>query len=119
MNPLTSKVFQYLGIDSLDFSISFKDGGYVLDRYDSPIPQPTEQEIIDTAASQAFLDWEAENGGDPTLTARRIVKEALDDPAGKLLVALVKVLIDQNVIAATPQQVRNAIVAKIAAGEAD
>jgi len=119
MNPKTGRVFIYLGIDPDEFDVAFKDGDYVITRYESATPQPTEQEIDTAAASQGFLDWEAENGGDPTLTARRIVKDALNEPSGKVLVALVKVLIDQGVIAATAQQVRDAVIAKIEAGEAD
>ena len=80
---------------------------------------PTEQEIIDTAASQAFLDWEAENGGDPTKTARRIAKEAVATPAGMLLVALIVAMKDQGVITGTKQEIINTILSKIDAGDAD
>ena len=66
-----------------------------------------------------ILPAAAQRGGDPTLTARRRLKEVLDDPTGKVIIALVKVLIDQGVITATPRQVRDAVIAKITAGEAD
>ena len=115
----TPLALTYLGyIDDVDFRFNLSSGAYSLEWFHTD-PQPTEQEIIDTAASQAFLDWEAENGGDPTLTTRKQIRDAVDTPTGKVLVALVQVLIDQGVIPATQQQVITAIIAKIDSGTVD
>ena len=86
----------------------------------SQTPQPTDQEIIDAANSQAFIAWQEEHGGDPVKTARRITKEATSTPAGKLLVALVSAMAKNGIFgAATKQQIINAILAEVDLGEAD
>jgi hypothetical protein len=101
----------------LDLDFDFNDKGFL--NWFHTDPQPTEQQINDTLASQAFLDWEAENGGDPTLTARKKIREALDTPTGKVLRALILELIDAGVINATPAQVATALTNRINAGEVD
>ena len=80
---------------------------------------PDQTEIDSISASQAFLDWEAENGGDPVLTSRRIVKEAIDTPTGKVLVAFIMELLDRNIIPGSPAQVKQALLDRIANGEVD
>ena len=116
----TGKVLSFLGYTSDDYSLeNNKTDGLTLSAWNHADPQPTEQEITDTAASQAFLDWEAENGGDPTKTARRIAKEAVATPAGMLLVALIVAMKDQGAITGTKQQIINTILSKIDAGDAD
>ena len=115
----TATALVFLGYDpEADFTVEYADGVVSL-VWNHTDPQPTEQEINDTEASQAFLDWEAENGGDPTLTTRKQIRDAVDTPTGKVLVALVQVLIDQGVIPATQQQVVTAIIAKIDSGTVD
>ena len=115
----TGTILRYLGNDMQLVDVEDVGGVFSIVRWDSPLPQPTEQEVTDTAASQAFLDWEAENGGDPTLTARKQIRDAVNTDTGKVLVALVQVLIDQGVIPATQTQVVNGIIAKINAGTVD
>lgn len=115
----TARILKYLGHDLELIDVRDSSGVISITRWDDPIPQPTEAEIITAGGSVGFADWQDENGGNPTLTARRIVKEAVDTPSGKVVVALIHVLIDYGVIAATPTQVRDAVIAKIASGAVD
>jgi len=80
---------------------------------------PTEQQVLDIYNSQAFQDWQAENGGDPVLTTRKDIRDSLETPTGKVVKALVQVLIDQGIIQATPQQVLTAVLNKINEGAVD
>jgi hypothetical protein len=122
----TSQVLRFLGY--VPFSQEANSGDFFVESVLGAVslswlhtdPQPTEQQITDTLASQAFLDWEAEHGGDPTLTARRIAKEATSTPAGRLLVALVSAMAKNGVFgAATKQQIVSSVLAEIDLGEAD
>jgi hypothetical protein len=118
----TSEVLRYLtGSKAHDsWKVRIRKTGVTIEEWHLPDDQPTESEIIAAASSQAFLDWEAEHGGDPTLTARRIAKEATSTPAGKLLVALVSAMAKNGVFgAATKQQIVSSVLAEIDLGEAD
>ena len=119
--PKTPTALVYLGYSSPeDFYFSKQGVAFALQWFHTD-PQPTEQQITDTLATQAFLDWEAEHGGDPTLTARRIAKEATSTPAGRLLVALVSAMAKNNVFGpnVTKQQIVSSVLAEIDLGEAD
>jgi hypothetical protein len=101
----------------------------------SASPQPTEQEIIDagndltTINGQVFSEWFAENGGDAALTLRKRASDLLDNVNSNeaLIRALAFVVLDEiNLLRAehslasrTPAQLRTAIKAKLAAGDAD
>ena len=127
--------FLYPALSQPDDYISKVSGGINLIRWYSAIPQPTEQEIIDagndltTVNGQVFSEWYAENGGDATLTLRKRASDLLDNVRDNeaLIRALAFVVLDEiNLLRAehsladrTPAQLRTAIKAKIAAGEAD
>ena len=112
-------ILEFTTSETDQWSLSSRKGIITIDAWSSATPQPTEQEILDTAASQAFLDWEAENGGDSTLTARKQVKEALDTPAGKLLEAFILELLSRGILPGTPAQVKTILINRIAAGDVD
>jgi hypothetical protein len=131
--PNTGVVLTFLGYEGVvDFNVRSKTGE--LEWYHAD-PQPTEQEIIDagndltTVNGQVFSEWYAENGGDATLTLRRKAADALDKISDNeaLIRALAFVVLDEiNLLRAehslasrTPAQLRTAIKAKIAAGDAD
>ena len=116
----------------------FTDTGteMLITNWNDPTPQPTDQEIIDagndltTVNSQLFSEWYAENGGDPIATLRRKAREALDKQNAEteaLIRALAFVVMDEinllraehSLAARTPAQLRDAIKAKITAGDAD
>ena len=82
-------------------------------------PQPTEAEILAASQSQAFLDWEAERGGDPVLTKRKRVKDAFQSDEGRLLLAFIMAMRKQGVINGTKAQILQAILAEVDLGEAD
>ena len=71
-------------------------------------PQPTEQDVIDHLASQAFADWIQENDrvlGDPVLVQRREADEFLDSMKGQPIRAVMEAMLDEiNILraAATP-----------------
>ena len=115
----TGRVLEHLGfsLDS-DFIVSTVNSLTVL-TWVGADPQPTEEEINTTASSQAFLDWEAEHGGNETLTKRRVAKEAISTPTGQLLIAFITALKKQGVITGTKEQIINAILAEVDLGEAD
>lgn len=115
----TPAILTHITGEADTWSVLNRGGNYSIAGWTSATPQPTEAEIIAHGATQAFLDWEAEHGGDPTLTARRIAKEAVATPAGKLVVALVSAMRKQGVITGTKAQIINAILAEIDLGEAD
>ena len=118
----TVKVLEFMtGRSPSDgYSVVSKGGVVSIPQWDeSPGTQPTEAEINTTASSQAFLDWEAENGGDPVLTSRRIVKEAIDTPTGKILLAFILELLDRDILPGTPAQVKQVLLNRIANGEVD
>jgi len=120
-----ANVLLYLGYNEQDFIVNIRNGVVTLDWLNTdPADQyypdgPTEQQILDTYNSQAFQDWRAEHGGDPTLTTRRQIREALDTPTGKVVKALAQVMIDQGIIQATQAQVLTAVTNKINEGAVD
>jgi hypothetical protein len=107
----------------------------IISTWNDPSPQPTEQEIIDagndltTVNGQVFSEWYAEHGGDATLTLRKRASDLLDNVNYNeaLIRALAFVILDEiNLLRAehsladrTQAQLRTAIKAKIAAGDAD
>jgi len=116
----TSNILAYMYPNQPNaYEVTGKKGVYYISKWNHADPQPTEEEINTTASSQAFLDWEAENGGDPVLTSRKIVREAIDTPTGKVLVAFIMELLDRNIIPGSPAQVKQALLDRIAAGEVD
>ena len=95
----TASIIAYL-IPSIDFSaidITSRTGVVMIDRWDLDLPQPSEQEIIDAEASQAYIDWRAENGGDPVKTLRRQAQEALSESKAEsaLLRAALLTIVDE------------------------
>ena len=72
----TAVVLEYLGYSPLVDFVASSTGGVVGLEWLIP-PPVTEQQIIDAAASQAFIDWQAEHGGNSTLTVRRGAIDAL------------------------------------------
>ena len=131
----TGQAWTFLGyIPLTDFSIT-NDNGTVLVEWLHGDPQPTEQATLDalndltTVNGQTFSQWLAEHGDDANLTRRRIAKEALDGLSGNeaLIRALALTIMDElNILRAehalaprTGTQLRNAIKAKLDAGDAD
>ena len=127
-----------MGYDDYAYDARFADGIVILSQWDDVLaggPQPTEQEITDagndltTVNGQVFSEWYAENGGDATLTLRKRASDLLDNVRDNeaLIRALAFVVLDEiNLLRAehsladrTPAQLRTAIKAKIAAGDAD
>ena len=137
----TGTVIKFLfpnAISLQDYSVYNSDGVINIGAWDQTsigAPQPTEQEIIDagndltTINGQVFSEWYAENGGDATLTLRKRASDLLDNVNDNeaLIRALAFVVLDEiNLLRAehslasrTPAQLRTAIKAKIAAGDAD
>lgn len=123
-------------IDENDF-IAANVNGEVSIEWNHTDPQPTEQQINDYAADvtplpsgQLFSEWQTEHGGNALATLRRQAKEALDgqDRDHQALIrALALVVLDEiNTLRAqhalaprTANQLRNAIKARITAGDAD
>ena len=95
MNP---GVYLYLGFNEKDFAITKKGTGgsaiFTLDWY-SISPQPTEQEIATAEASQAYLNWYAESGGDPVKTLRKKTSDSLSQDSGALLRSVILTLVDE------------------------
>ena len=72
----TPKILEYLGFqNTVDFDVVKESNGITNLLWYPVDTEPTEQEIIDVGNSQAFLDWKAEHGDDPTLTRRRKARE--------------------------------------------
>jgi len=93
----TATVLSYLGFTPLvDFNAS-SSLGVVSVEWMSASQQPTEQEIDTTAASQEFIDWQAENGGDQLKTLRKKAKDALSDSKSEnaLLRAVLLIIVDE------------------------
>ena len=101
LNSKASNVIKFLlpSIDELEFSVMFdsKTGATIINQWDSVLIQPTEQEINDTAITQGFLDYEAENGGDPLKTLRKRAEIDLSGTASDnaLLRAVLLILVDE------------------------
>ena len=74
----TAVVLQYLGYTlQRDFLVAADGATTAIIEWNHIDTQPTDQTIIDAAASQAFADWQAEHGGNSTLTVRRGAIDAL------------------------------------------
>ena len=88
MSESTARVLEFLGFNEEDYQVSKSGSGgeatFTLDWY-SVSPQPTEQEIATAEASQAYIDWRAENGGDPVKTLRKKTSDSLSQDSGALL----------------------------------
>ena len=91
----------------------------IITEWPSTDPQPTEAEILATAASPEFLNWEAENGGNLVRTRRRRYKEAINSDMGRLFMAHILEQIDRGTITGTPKQYRDVLLGRIEAGEVD
>ena len=128
----TSVILQSLGyVPVVDFVCRKNTAGTVFLTWLHADPEPSEAAILAQGASQAFADWQAENGGDAALTLRKRAREALDasDQNGALIRAFALVVLDEvNALRAaavpalparTEAQLKNAVRAKIAAGDAD
>ena len=99
--------------------LTYKDAGVDIDAGND----------LTTVNGQVFSEWDAENGGDATLTLRKQAQDALDKIASNeaLIRALALVVLDEiNLLRdehalanRTAAQLRTAIKTKIAAGEAD
>ena len=77
----TAVVLQYLGYTlQRDFLVAADGATTAIIEWNHIDTQPTDQTIIDAAASQAFADWQAEHGGNLTLTARHGAKVIPADP---------------------------------------
>jgi len=116
----TARVLRHLGYTEDDATVekSITHGIRILE-WNHTDPQPTEAEILAASQSQAFLDWEAERGGDPVLTKRKRVKDAFQSDEGRLLLAFIIAMKKQGVINGTKAQILNAIMAEVDLGEAD
>jgi hypothetical protein len=131
----TSSILMFLGYSpETDFTVNDVKSIITVD-WHSQDTQPTDQEIIDagndltTVNGQVFSEWFAENGGDAALTLRKRASDLLDNVNSNeaLIRALAFVVLDEiNLLRAehslasrTPAQLRTAIKAKIAAGDAD
>jgi hypothetical protein len=95
----TASVIKFLlpSLDSEDFDVVDRKGIVTIDRWESPLVQPTEQEVATAAASQEYLDWYAENGGDPTKTRRKQAELLLSDDqsSNRLLRAVILTMVDE------------------------
>jgi hypothetical protein len=97
-------MFKALGFQQeSDFEVFSRSGTISVDWF-SATPQPSEQEIDDfsndlttTPGGQTWTQWQAENGGDATLTLRRQAKELLDQTQGNeaLIRALAFTVLDE------------------------
>ena len=100
MNANTGRVLLYLGHGADDFSIEKRGIGeaavFTL-RWYSISPQPTEQEIATAEASQSYIDWYAENGGDPVKTLRKQAEDTLSerDRSNLLLRSVILTMVDE------------------------
>ena len=93
----TGQVMVYLGfVPFLDFNVE-SDNGVISVEWLSLSPQPTEQEIATAEASQAYLDWYAENGGDPVKTLRKQAETNLSegDRSNVLLRSVILTMVDE------------------------
>ena len=116
----TATIIEFLrpnAISAENFTVTIKNGLVTIPRYDETSigqPQPTEQVIISTATSQAFLDFEDERGKDPIKTRRRRLRDIIATPEERIRI---KVLADLT--GNTVGQVKQAYRDAIAAGEGD
>ena len=74
----TALAFRFLGYGDEQWTLYATGSGVSVDQWFHVDPQPTEQDVIDALASQAYADWLDEHGGDALKTLRRQAKEALD-----------------------------------------
>ena len=131
----TANIFLFLGFNLVDFDVTLYSAGIEV-KWHSVATQPTEQEVTDAGNdltvvnSQVFTVWEAENGGDVTLTARKNGVDGIDLTgvgASNLIRAVALVTLDEinllraehSLAARTFTQMRNAIKGKINAGDVD
>ena len=93
----TPSVLSYLfpNIDFLLVDLVSRGGITTIDRWDAPEIQPTEQEITTAEASQAYIDWYADNGGDPVKTRRKQTSDSLGQDSGALLRSVILILVDE------------------------
>ena len=97
--PNAAQVVKYL-LPALDFNlVSFVDrkGVATIDRWESVLIQPTEEEVSKAAASPEYATWLAENGGDPTRTLRKQAEDSLSDnqKSNMLLRSVILILVDE------------------------
>ena len=93
----TPSILMYLGYATLsDFVASLSEGVLTLEWFHLD-PQPTEQEIATAEASQAYIDWYAENGGDPVKTLRKQAETNLSesDRSNVLLRSVILTMVDE------------------------
>ena len=83
----TSKIIEFLrpGIIQSEYSVTDRKGLITIQEYNGSGVVPTEQELLDAEAGstlvngQTFTQWHDENGGNPTLTYRKKVKDRVDE----------------------------------------
>ena len=56
---------------------------------------PTQAAVDATEASQSYIDWYAENGGDPVKTLRKQTSDSLGQDSGALLRSVILILVDE------------------------
>ena len=115
----TAAALLSIGYNYDDFLVEKSSAGTFIREWHHADPQPTEQQITDTIASQAFIDWQAEHGGDPVLTRRRVAKDILltDSPEMMVLRAFLKAYADRESL--TKAQVLTGISSNLDAGDGD
>ena len=94
----TPFVLGFLGYKDEDFTVSKYGVGVeavFLLSWHSASQQPTEQEVTDAEVSQEYIDWYAENGGDPVKTLRKQTGDSLSQDSGALLRAVILILVDE------------------------
>ena len=99
-------------LSSNDIDVVSRGGVVTIDRWDSVLIQPTDQEITDTGLTQAYIDWRAENGGDPLKTLRKRAENNLSGTASDnaLLRSVLLILVDEfNIHSAKTNAILDAI----------
>lgn len=98
MNEATASVLAFLGFNGEDYQVGKRGVGeaatFTISWY-SVSPQPTEQEIATAGVSQAYIDWHAENGGDPVKTLRKQTSDSLGQDSGALLRSVILTMVDE------------------------